>query len=260
MGPYRGGQAEYLRVPYADFNCLELPGDADEKESDYVMLADIFPTGYHATELAGVSPGESVVVYGAGPVGLMAAYSSIIRGASQVMVVDRLPDRLRLVEQMGAIPIDDSKQSPVDTVMKMTGGKGADKGCECVGYQAHDPQGEEHPSQTMDELIKSVRASGRLGVVGVFLPKDPGASTSLAKKGQVAFDWGLLWSKGQRVGTGQANVKAYNRRLRDLIHQGRAKPSFIVSHQVPLDSAPEAYAHFDARDEGWTKVILKPAA
>jgi threonine dehydrogenase-like Zn-dependent dehydrogenase len=112
----------------------------------------------------------------------------------------------------------------------------------------------------MDELIKSVRASGRLGVVGVFLPKDPGASTSLAKKGQVAFDWGLLWSKGQRVGTGQANVKAYNRRLRDLIHQGRAKPSFIVSHQVPLDSAPEAYAHFDARDEGWTKVILKPAA
>jgi glutathione-independent formaldehyde dehydrogenase len=260
MGPYRGGQAEYLRVPYADFNCLELPEDAEEKEADYVMLADIFPTGYHATELADVRPGESVVVYGAGPVGLMAAYSSMLRGASQVMVVDRLADRLRLVEQIGATPIDDSKQSPVETVLKMTGGKGADKGCECVGYQAHDPEGEEHPSQTMDELVRSVRAAGRLGVVGVFVPKDPGASNSLAKKGHVAFDWGMLWYKGQSVGTGQANVKAYNRRLRDLIHSGRAKPSFIVSHQVPLEQAPEAYAHFDARDNGWTKVILKPAA
>ncbi|SCD87877.1 Alcohol dehydrogenase GroES-associated, partial [Streptomyces sp. DfronAA-171] len=92
MGSYAGGQAEYLRVPWGDFNCLVLPEDAAEKENDYVMLADIFPTGYHATELAGVSPGESVVVYGAGPVGVMAAYSAVLRGASQVLVVDRHPD------------------------------------------------------------------------------------------------------------------------------------------------------------------------
>ena len=95
MGPYSGGQAELLRVPYGDFNCLVLPRDAEEKESDYVMLADIFPTGYHATELAGVQPGDSVVIYGAGPVGLMAAMSSAIKGASQVMVVDTHKDRLR---------------------------------------------------------------------------------------------------------------------------------------------------------------------
>ena len=99
MGPYSGGQAEYLRVPYGDFNCLKLPEDAREKEDDYVMLADIFPTGWHATELAGVQPGDSVVVYGAGPVGLMAAYSATLKSARQVMIVDRHPDRLRLADR-----------------------------------------------------------------------------------------------------------------------------------------------------------------
>src|SRR6202041_1304824 len=114
MGPYSGGQAEYLRVPYADFNCLKLPEDASEKERDYVMLADIFPTGWHSTELAGVQPGESVVIYGCGPVGLMAAHSAMIKGASKVMIVDRHPDRLSLAESIGAITIDDSEESPVE--------------------------------------------------------------------------------------------------------------------------------------------------
>jgi threonine dehydrogenase-like Zn-dependent dehydrogenase len=260
MGPYPGGQAEFLRVPYGDFNCLRLPPDAQEKEADYVMLADIFPTGYHATELADVRPGESVVVYGAGPVGLMAAYSSMIRGAAKVMIVDRHPDRLALAEKIGAIPIDDSKGSPVEQVLEMTGGEGADKGCECVGYQAHDPKGNEHANMTMDDLVQSVRATGTLGVVGVFVPQDPGASDKLSRQGRVAFNYGAFWLKGQRIGTGQANVKAYNRQLRDLIHAGRAKPSFIVSHTLPLRDAPDAYQHFDAREHGWTKVILKPAA
>lgn len=259
MGPYRGGQAEYLRVPYGDFNCLKLPEDAQEKENDYVMLSDIFPTGYHATELADVRPGESVVVYGAGPVGLMAAYSAILRGASKVMIVDRHPDRLALAKKIGVIPIDDSKHSPVEQVLELTDGQGADKGCECVGYQAHDPQGHEHSSMTMDSLVKSVRATGLLGVVGVFVPLDPGAADKLSKQGKVAFNYGEFWSKGQRIGTGQANVKLYNRQLRDLIHAGKAKPSFIVSHTLPLDEAEEGYKHFDARENGWTKVVLKPA-
>jgi glutathione-independent formaldehyde dehydrogenase len=258
MGPYNGGQAEYLRVPYADFNCLRLPEDAREKEADYVMLADIFPTGYHATELAGVQPGESVVVYGCGPVGLMAAYSALLRGASKVMVVDRHRDRLDLAESIGAIAIDDSDASAVDQVLELTDGEGADKGCECVGYQAHDPKGHEHPSMTMDALIRSVRPTGALGVVGVFVPEDPKGPDALSKKGKIAFDFGLLWSKGQRLATGQANVKMYNRRLMDLISRDKAKPSFIVSHNLSLDDAPEAYKHFDARDTGWTKVILHP--
>ena len=260
MGPYSGGQAEYLRVPYGDFNCLRLPDDAEEKEADYVMLSDIFPTGYHATELADVRPGESVVVYGAGPVGLMAAYSAMIRGAAKVMIVDRHPDRLALAEKIGVISIDDSKGSPVEQVLEMTGGEGADKGCECVGYQAHDPQGEEHANMTMDNLVQSVRPTGMLGVVGVFVPEDPGAPDKLSKQGRIAFNYGQFWEKGQRIGTGQANVKAYNRQLCNLIHSGRAKPSFIVSHTLPLRDAPDAYKHFDSRENGWTKVILRPAA
>lgn len=260
MGPYNGGQAEYLRVPYGDFNCLRLPPDAEEKENDYVMLADIFPTGYHATELAGVRPGDSVVVYGAGPVGLMAAYSATIKGASQVMVVDRHPDRLALAETIGAIPIDDSEDDVVEQVLELTRGEGADRGCECVGYQCHNHDGEEIPNLTMNNLVKTVRPTGGLGVIGVFVPKDPGAADPLAKKGEIAFDLGEFWKRGQHMGTGQANVKAYNRKLRDLIHTGKATPSFIISHMLPLAKGPEAYKNFDARKEGWTKVVLKPAA
>ncbi|HKU16995.1 MAG TPA: glutathione-independent formaldehyde dehydrogenase [Steroidobacteraceae bacterium] len=258
MGPYEGGQAEYLRVPYGDFNCLKLPDDAEEKEDEYVMLADIFPTGYHATELAKLQPGESIVIYGGGPVGLMAAYSAVLKGASRIMVVDRHPDRLHLAEQIGAIPIDDSRASPVDQVLDLTGGKGADKGCECVGYQAHDVQGHEHPNMTMNNLVRSVREAGVLGVVGVFVPEDPQGPNELARQGKMAFDFGEFWTRGQSMGTGQTPVKAYNRYLCKLIHEGRATPSFIVSHELSLDEAPDAYKHFDARENGWTKVLLKP--
>ena len=260
MGPYEGGQAEYLRVPWADFNCLLLPPDAKEKENDYVMLSDIFPTGWHAAELAGVKPGDSVVVYGGGPVGLLAAYSATLKSAAKVMLVDRQPDRLKLAESIGVIPIDDSKGSPVDEILEQTGGEGADCGCEAVGYQAHDHHGDEVPNLTMNNLVASVRATGGIGVVGVFVPEDPGAQDDLAKQGQIDFDFGSFWFKGQRMATGQANVKAYNRKLRDLIEAGKAKPSFLISHELPLAEAPDAYKHFDDRDEGWTKVILKPAA
>ncbi|PXV59620.1 Threonine dehydrogenase [Dyella jiangningensis] len=257
MGPYRGGQAELLRVPYADFNCLVLPEAAREQQSDYVMLADIFPTGYHATELAGVLPGESVVIYGSGPVGLMAAYSAMIRGAAKVFVVDSIKERLALAEKIGAIAIDDTEGEGADQVVEWTGG-GADRGCECVGYQCFNCKGHEVPNLTMNNLVKAVRPTGVIGVVGVFMPKDPGGSDALAKEGKIAFDMGQFFSKGQRMGTGQANVKAYNRRLCKLIEAGRANPSFIVSHELPLKDAPDAYKHFDARDKGWTKIVLKP--
>ena len=260
MGGFQGGQAEYLRVPYGDFNCLKLPEDAREKQTDYVMLSDIFPTGWHCTVLAGMQPGDSFVVYGAGPVGLMAAHSAMIKGASKVMIVDRHTDRLALAEKIGVISIDDSKGSPVEQILEQTDDAGADCGCECVGYQAHDPQGTEHGNMTMNSLVRSVRATGGIGVVGLFLPADPGAPNEQLKKGEIVFDMGNFWFKGQRIGTGQANVKAYNRQLRDLIHTGRAKPSWIVSHKLPLSQAPDAYQRFDAREDGWTKVVLQPAA
>jgi glutathione-independent formaldehyde dehydrogenase len=260
MGPYSGGQAELLRVPYGDYNCLILPRDAEEKQSDYVMLADIFPTGFHATELAGVQPGESVVVYGAGPVGLMAAMSSMLKGASQVMVVDTHKDRLALAEKVGAIPIDDTEGGGVEKVLELTGGKGADRGCECVGYQCCNMHREEVPNLTMNNLVQTVKATGRIGVVGVFVPEDPGAADKLEKRGRMAFDFGAFWFKGQSIGTGQANVKAYNRQLSRLIEHNRVKPSWIVSHELPLADAPVAYRNFDQRKDGWTKVVLKPAA
>lgn len=231
-----------------------------ERAADYVMLADIFPTGYESTELAGVRPGETVVAYRAGPVGLMAAYSAYIKGAAKVMVVDRLPDRLGLAEAIGAIPIDDSKASAVDQILELTDGQGAHRGCECVGYQAHDPEGHEQPNLTIKNLVRSVRPTGGIGVIGVFVPEDPQAAGRLERKGQIAFDLGLFFSKGLRMGSGQANVKKYNRYLCNLIHEGKAKPSFLVSHQLMLDEAPEAYQQFDSRKRGWTKVILRPAA
>jgi glutathione-independent formaldehyde dehydrogenase len=258
MGSYNGGQAEYLRVPHGDFNCLELPVDRALKETDYVMCADVFPTGYHATQLAGVRPGESVVVYGAGPVGLMAAYSALLRGADRVLVVDRLADRLRLAEEIGAITIDDGEAPPAEQILDLTGGQGADRGCECVGYQAHDPDGIERGSMTLNDLIASVRPTGTIGVVGAFTREDRGAVDEVAKHGGLVIDFGRFWWKGLGMGTGQCNVKAYNRYLRDLIADDRAEPSFVVSHELPLDEAPEGYRHYGARESGWTKVVLHP--
>ncbi|MCU1650920.1 MAG: aldehyde dehydrogenase [Pseudonocardia sp.] len=258
MGPWQGGQAEYLRVPWADFDALRLPEDARDRQNDYVMLSDIFPTGWHSTEMAGLYPGATVVIYGAGPVGLMAALSAILKSASRVWIVDRHPDRLRLAEEIGAIPIDDSKLDPVQFVLDQTNGWGADCGCECVGYQAHDPKGQEHNNDTLDKLVRSVKFTGRIGTVGVYVPQDPKAPDEFEKQGKVPFDFGLHWFKGQTQGTGQCPVKRYNRNLRSLIQENKCTPSWIVSHELPLERAPEAYKAFDARENGWTKVILKP--
>ena len=262
MGPYRGGQAEYLRVPFADFNALKLP-PGSQFEDDFILLADIFPTGYHATELAAVSPGETVAVFGGGPVGLMAAYSALIRGAAQVFVVERVPERIELIRQIGAIPVDFSQSDPVEQILAATEGKGTDKSIDAVGYQAHPhgahgEQASEEPAQVLNDLILVTKPTGQLGVVGLYLPQDPGGVNEEAKRGRLLVEFGKLFEKGLRLGSGQANVKSYNRQLRDLIIAGKAKPSFLVSHRLPLSEAPEAYRIFDQRTAGCTKVILKP--
>lgn len=258
MGPYQGGQAEYLRVPYADFNLLQLP-EGDEHEADFTMLSDIFPTGYHGCRLAGVGPGHTVAIFGAGPVGLLAAHSAFLLGAARVFVVDKEPDWLTLAEKIGADAIDFSQGDPVEQIVGANNGE-VDRGVEAVGYQAHDPTGDEHPELVLDNLVKVVRSTGGLGVVGVYVPEDPGATNDLAKKGRIAFDYGTLFQKGLRMGTGQCPVKRYNRILRDLIVAGRAHPSFIVSYDLPLADAVDAYDKFDKRVDGYTKVLLHPAA
>lgn len=276
MGPYSGGQAERLRVPFADFNCLKLPGQpGDEWENDFVMLADIFPTGYHGTELAGVRPGSTVAVFGAGPVGLMAAYSAILRGAAEVYCVDRVPERLKKAEEIGAIPIDFSKGDPVEQIFQMRSNRpgvrgamrpgeetnmGVQCGVDAVGYQAfsHSNGQKEQPNQVLEDLIRVVNPTGQIGIPGLYVPTDPGGVNEHAKQGQLLLSFGKLFEKGIRLGTGQTNVKQYNVYLRDLIISGRAKPSFVVSHRVPLSQAPEAYEKFDKRIEGYTKVVLEP--
>ena len=264
MGPWVGGQAEYLQVPHADFNCLPLP-EGKEHEADFAMLADIFPTGYHGAELAGVKPGESVAVFGAGPVGLMAAYSCLIRGASEVYSVDHVQERLDSAKGIGAIPINYDKGNPVQQIKDLRNGNGVDKGIDAVGYQATKAgssavggQQDEVPNVVLNQLIDLVNPTGALGIPGLYVPADPGGVDENAKKGALSINFGKLFEKGLRLGTGQCNVKQYNAYLRDLIIAGRAKPSFVVSHQVSLQEAPQAYQKFDRREDGYTKVILNP--
>lgn len=276
MGPFRGGQAELLRVPYAEVNCLKLPGKpGDELEDDFLLLSDIFPTGYHAAVMAGVEPGTTVAIYGAGPVGLLAAYSAMLRGAAEVYVVDAVPERLEKARKIGAIAIDFTKGNPAEQIKDLrlknplvrgAMRKGEEKmagvmcGIDAIGYQAKDfaDPSQELPTSVTDSLCEVINPTGKLGIIGVFLPEDPGGKDKKAKHGGYTMPWGKLWEKGIALGMGQTPVKQYNLLLRDLIIAGRARPSFIVSRRIGLQEAPEAYERFDRREPGYTKVLIKP--
>jgi glutathione-independent formaldehyde dehydrogenase len=281
MGPYPGGQAELVRVPYADYNCLKLPGTPnDQFEDDFVLLADVFPTGYHATEQAHVRPGDTVAIFGAGPVGLMAALSAKIKGASEIYVVDNVQERLDLVRQIGATPIDFSEGDAVDQILALrqphvesvqnlregAGGKMPGVMCtiDAIGYEAKehgssdtDNARRQNPVSLLADLVRITNPTGHIGIIGVYFPEDPGGKGA-QKKGTFEFELGQAWNKGISIEMGQAPVKQYNVYLRDLILAGIAKPSFIVSHRLPLAQAPDAYKQFDARSNGFTKVLLKP--
>lgn len=273
MGPYRGGQAELLRVPRADWACLQLPGrPGDDMEDDFMLLSDVFPTAYQATEMAMVTPGKTVAVFGAGPVGLLAAYSSMIKGASEVYVVDRSPARLKLAQDIGAVPINFAEGDPAQQIRELRKENaivkgslhpeqklgGVECGIDAVGYQAYDREGGEKydPAQVLSDLVNVVNPAGHLGVVGVYMPQNPKARNEQEKNGLLTIPFGLLWNKGLSMQTGQASVKNYHAPLRDLIVAGRAEPSFIVSDHVSLEEAPDAYAQFDQRDEV-TKAVIR---
>jgi glutathione-independent formaldehyde dehydrogenase len=275
MGPYQGGQAEFVLVPHADFNCLKLPGQpGDEWEEDFLLLSDVFPTGFHATELACVQPGKTVAVFGAGPVGLLAAYSSILKGASEVYVVDNIRERLDKAEELGATPVDFSEGDPVEQIFRLRKNnrgiqqslrpgeekmKGVDCAIDAVGYQARDDNNpkREKPTQVLENVLRVVNATGHVGIIGVYMAPDPGAKNDQAKQGVFPFPIADFFDKGITMGSGQAPVKKYNEYLRDLIVNGRAKPSKIVSHRIRIDDAPDAYDKFDKRIEGYTKVLIQ---
>ena len=194
MGPYQGGQAQYLRVPYADFNALILP-EGKEHEADFALLADIFPTGWYGLELAKFQPGESVVVFGAGPVGLMAAYSAVIRGASRVFVVDRVPERLEAAKKIGCEPVDFSKVDAVEEIKKLNGGM-VDRSVDAVGYQATGGKGsDEVPNIVLEQCIQVTRPTGGIGVPGLYVPSDPGAPDEQSKKGMMSMSFGKFFEK-----------------------------------------------------------------
>jgi len=257
MGPYPGGQAQMIRVPFADFNALKLP-PGTEHEEDFILLADIFPTGWHGVVISGFQAGDSIVIYGAGPVGLMAAYSAKILGASVVYVVDRVPERLEKAKSIGCVPIDFTKGPAEEQIIKQHGGM-VDRAVDAVGYQAVGASGnKEEPNAVLNSMVKVVRACGGLGIPGLYVPSDPGAPDSASALGNLVIPFGKLFEKGLTLATGQCNVKKYNRILRDLIISGVAKPSFVISHNCGLDKAVEAYDKFDRRVEGYTKVLLHP--
>src|ERR1700712_5369656 len=274
MGPYKGGQAEKVLVPYADFNALKLPGKArDEHEDDFLMLADIFPTAWHATKLAKVDVGHSVAIYGAGPVGLLSVMSAKLQGAGPIFIIDHHEDRLKLAEEFGAIPINFTKTKPIEFIAdyaKKTGGdmarpgeekmNGVLSGIDAVGYQAldlKDPTHEEH-EEVIEQLADLVQPTGAIGLIGVYFPEDPGANNEQAKKGVLPIPIGTLWDKGITIGMGQCPVKQYDIFLRQAVGTGAASPGKIVSHHISLDEAPEFYKRFDNREDGVIKVVINP--
>lgn len=274
MGGYKGAMTTHVRVPFADANCLRLPGEpGDDWEHDFVMLADAFPSGYHATHLAGVSLGDSVAIYGAGPVGLSALLSAHLRGAGEVYMVDYVPERLQKAEELGAIPINFTLGDPVEQikalrahVRKNAAYRGEDPlggvtcGIDAIGFQARQAgdTSREAPSQVIHDLARLVNPNGRLGIIGVFPETDPGGTDALEKQGDLAVPWGSLFKKGISIGLGRDNDERYNAHLRDLVVAGRLHPGRIVSHRLPLAAAPDAFQKFEARTDGYIKVVLDP--
>jgi glutathione-independent formaldehyde dehydrogenase len=278
MGDYPGTQAELVRVPFGDANCLRLPGEpGDQHEHDFVLLADALPTGYHALELAGVRQGDSVAIFGAGAIGLLTAHCALqLRGAAVVYVVDRVPERLEKAGELGAMPIDFSAGDPVAQIAEReqrrrrgrAAGRGeeamegVDCGIDAIGFQARafDRPEREEPRGVIDALSQLVNPTGRLGIIGVFPRSDPEGSDELERQGHLDVPWGRLFTKGVTIGMGRDHDERYNDFLRDLIVAGRIQPSAIVSHRLALDEAPDAYRKFDERRDGYIKVVLDPAA
>jgi glutathione-independent formaldehyde dehydrogenase len=271
MGPYRGAQADLLRVPFADANCVPLPGEpGDEHEDDFLMLADAFVTGWHATELGRVEPTSTVAVFGAGAVGLLAAHSALIKGASEVYVVDHVPARLDKAGELGATPVDFTLGDPVDqiTELRRVHGlplgeepmTGVDVAIDAVGFQARDRSDpdRENPLQVVSDLARLVNPTGRVGIAGVYPEKDLHPVPEGTPDGRLTVPWATFFSKGVTVGFGRTHDRRYTAHLRDLVLRHRARPGFVVTHHGPLAEAPAFYRAFDQRADGIVKAVLTP--
>jgi glutathione-independent formaldehyde dehydrogenase len=251
MGGWVGGQAEYVMVPYADWNLLKFPDkdQAMDKILDLTMLSDIFPTGFHGAVTAGVGPGKSVYIAGAGPVGLAAAHSAQFLGAAVVFVGDLIPERLAQAKSFGCEPIDVTKGDPKDQIADMLGEPEVDCAVDAVGFEAHghgDDASREAPATVLNSIMDITRAGGALGIPGLYVTGDPGASDDAAKVGSLSIRIGLGWAKSHSLTTGQCPVMRYHRGLMQAILHDRVQIAKAVNATViTLDEAPDGYRDFD---------------
>lgn len=241
-GGYPGGQAEYVRVPFADVGPIKIYEDLDDEQ--VLFLSDILPTGYMAAENCNIQPGDTVAVWGCGPVGLFAMKSAFLLGAERVIAIDRILDRLRkAADDCCCEVINYSSANVLEALKEMTGGRGPDACIDAVGMESH---GISHQPEPLREAIHACRKGGTVslpGVYGGFIDK---------------FPIGAAFAKGLTIKMGQTHVQKYMRPLLEKIKRGDIDPSFVISHSLPLDEAPRAYRMFRDKEDQCTKVVLKP--
>ena len=252
MGGWVGGQAEYVMVPYADFNLLKFPDKAQamEKIRDLTCLSDILPTGYHGAVSAGVGPGSIVYVAGAGPVGLACAAGAQLLGAACVIVGDLIPERLAQAKSFGCEAVDVSKSASIaEQIEAIVGVPEVDCAVDCVGFEARghgQDSAREAPATVLNSLMEITRAGGALGIPGLYVTGDPGGIDENAKVGRLSIRIGLGWAKSHVFTTGQCPVMKYNRQLMQAILYNKIKIAKAVNVQViTLDQAPQGYKDFD---------------
>jgi glutathione-independent formaldehyde dehydrogenase len=252
MGGWVGGQAEYVMVPYADFNLLKFPDkdQALDKILDLTMLSDIFPTGFHGAYTAGVGPGSTVYIAGAGPVGLASAHSAQFLGAAAVLVGDMNPERLRQAESFGCETIDLSRDASLpDQIEQILGEPEVDAAVDCVGFEArgHGADADhEAPATVLNSIMEVARAGASLGIPGLYVTGDPGGIDDAAKIGSLSIRLGLGWAKSHSFTTGQCPVMQYHRKLMQAILHDKVQIGKAVNATViPLDDAPTGYKDFD---------------
>jgi glutathione-independent formaldehyde dehydrogenase len=263
MGGWVGGQAEYVMVPYADFNLLKFPDkdQAMEKIRDLTLLSDIFPTGYHGAVTAGVGPGSTVYIAGAGPVGLASAASAHLLGAAVVIVGDMIPERLEQARSFGCETIDLRKDATLEEqIEQILGVNEVDSAVDCVGFEAHGHGShahEEHPATVLNAAMQITRAGGAIGIPGLYVTGDPGATTEAAKQGNLNIRIGLGWAKSHSFHTGQCPVMRYHRQLMQAILYDKVQIAKAVNVQtITLDEAPQGYKDFD--QGAATKFVIDP--
>ncbi|MDR3714266.1 MAG: formaldehyde dehydrogenase, glutathione-independent [Puia sp.] len=252
MGGWVGGQAEYVMVPYADFNLLKFP-DKDQamnKIKDLTLLSDIFPTGFHGAVMAGVGPGSIVYIAGAGPVGLACAASCHLLGAAVVIVGDMIRERLDQAKSFGCEIIDLREKTPLsDAIAAITGSPEVDSFVDCVGFEARGhgaESGTEHPATVLNTAMTITRAGGAIGIPGLYVTGDPGAREESAKDGTLRIRIGLGWAKSHSFYTGQCPVMKYHRQLMNAILFDKIQIAKAVNVEViTLKDAPRGYRDFD---------------